>query len=32
MVTKMQIIISLTKAVKRTNDMEEHDYTLLPVQ
>lgn len=27
-----EIIISLTKAVKRTNDMEERDYTLTPVQ
>ena len=26
--TKAQIIIYLTKAVKRANDMEEHDYTL----
>lgn len=31
-VAKRQIIISLTKAVKRTNDMEERDYTLTPVQ
>ena len=31
-VAKRQMIICLTKAVKRTSDMEWHDYTLTPVQ